>query len=538
MSISNENNRNDYTGNGATSTYSFTFKILDEDDITVTVRNTSGVETTLVITTDYTVTGVGIEAGGSITLVNSGQAWLTSGSLTSSYALTIRRVLTFVQEYEFSSQSTFLPERHEEAYDRVVMLAQQNEQATNGSIRLPETEDPEDYDLRLPSEALRAGYVLGFDANGDLEMLSNVPTSGVSASSFMQTVLDDTSAAAARATLGAEGIRYSAATGINSLTITVSPAPTAYTDGDAYTFRAVSDNTGAVTLDVNSLGAKAVRRVGVSSMEVLVAGDILTNQIVTVYYYASGDYFIISSNLFSINRTATYSASAIGTDAYKIFPTRYAAYFAGLNVQFKTDVANTGACTLELNALGAKSIKVVISGAKADPPTGTIQAGDYVSMVYDGTDWVIIGLASIVSDAKRSEVRLHTGNGNGSTNTKIRIFTTAVTNTGSAITYATSATNGDSFTINESGIYAMSYWDQENTGSYMGISLNSSQLTIAINSITAADRLVLATNAGNNNAVAAITCWLAAGDVIRAHNDAAGTLLNSDLVGFHIIKVS
>ena len=52
--ISSTTSRMDYTGNGAVDTYSYSYKIFANTDLLVTVRNTSDVETTLTLTTDYT----------------------------------------------------------------------------------------------------------------------------------------------------------------------------------------------------------------------------------------------------------------------------------------------------------------------------------------------------------------------------------------------------------------------------------------------------------------------------------------------------
>ena len=46
----------------------------------------------------------------------------------------------------------------------------------------------------------------------------------------------------------------------NALTFTASSAFTALADGITITFRAIADNTGPATINVNSLGAKAIRR--------------------------------------------------------------------------------------------------------------------------------------------------------------------------------------------------------------------------------------------------------------------------------------
>lgn len=118
----------------------------------------------------------------------------------------------------------------------------------------------------------------------------------------------------------------------------------------------------------------------------------------------------------------------------------------------------------------------------------------------------------------RSMVRLHSLNGYGSTNNKIRRFTTVVTNQGSDITYADSATLGASFTINRAGVYAISYSDNFSSAAEMGLSLNSAQLTTSFAFITDADRLAIATTAGTAfTALAAWVGYLPSGSVIRAH---------------------
>ena len=81
-------------------------------------------------------------------------------------------------------------------------------------------------------------------------------------------------------------------TGNDSYAITVSPAPTAYVAGQMFTFRADVANTGAATLNVNSLGARDIRK-NVSAA--LATGDIVANQIVTVIF--DGTNFQVISRL-------------------------------------------------------------------------------------------------------------------------------------------------------------------------------------------------------------------------------------------------
>ena len=112
------------------------------------------------------------------------------------------------------------------------------------------------------------------------------------------------------------------------------------------------------------------------------------------------------------------------------------------------------------------------------------------------------------------EVTVHTGNGYGSTNSRIRRFTTALVNTGTAITYADSATLGATFTINENGIYAMTLQEVGASTTRMGLSRNSTQLSTSIVSIAVAERLAFS-EALNPYESLSHTRRLTAGDVIR-----------------------
>lgn len=89
-----------------------------------------------------------------------------------------------------------------------------------------------------------------------------------------------------------------------------------------------------------------------------------------------------------------YAADAGGTDSYAITlspaPT---AYFTGMLALFKANTANTGACSLNVNSLGAKSLYI----GGTDPITGTIPAGADVLCVYNGTQFDILAVSTNVS---------------------------------------------------------------------------------------------------------------------------------------------
>jgi hypothetical protein len=199
---------------------------------------------------------------------------------------------------------------------------------------------------------------------------------------------------------------------------------------------------------------------------------------------------------------------------------------------------------LNLNSNATNVVQVTSTGVAV---TGTLSATGAVTLttalpVLQGGTGVTTstGTGSVVLSASPtftgnvttplSYVRLNTANGYGSTNNKIRRFTNIVNNVGADITYADSATLGGTFTINTNGVYSVSYTDQFNVLDYLGISINSTQLTTNIALITAADILSVGTiGAANNPSTCSATFYAAAASVIRAHNggSASGTLLNT-----------
>lgn len=120
-----------------------------------------------------------------------------------------------------------------------------------------------------------------------------------------------------------------------------------------------------------------------------------------------------------------------------------------------------------------------------------------------------------------SAVRVTSGSTYGSTNTDIRIFTDVEYNLGSDIVYATSATLGDSFTVQRTGLYAVSYSDSFNIGDNMGISKNAASLNTAIHVASPEERLgISGTSASGNPETVGGQFYFQAGDIIRAHTNA------------------
>lgn len=92
--------------------------------------------------------------------------------------------------------------------------------------------------------------------------------------------------------------------------------------------------------------------------------------------------------LASLGAGTIYAASSGGTDAYAIsLGSEPTSYVAGKVYYFLADVANTGPATLNINSLGAKTIKKNVS---QDLNTGDIVANQISAVVYDGTNFQLL----------------------------------------------------------------------------------------------------------------------------------------------------
>lgn len=101
---------------------------------------------------------------------------------------------------------------------------------------------------------------------------------------------------------------YAADTGTaNTYAITVSPSISAYTNGQIFSFKAGNANSGASTLNVDSVGAKTIKKNGGTAN--LVSGDIVAGQVCIVEY--DGTNFQILSLL---GTTAVTKFGGTGSD--------------------------------------------------------------------------------------------------------------------------------------------------------------------------------------------------------------------------------
>lgn len=128
MTVSTEVDHNDYTGNGVTTSFPYTFRIFNKSDLVVQVVDLSENITELTLDTDYTVTGDGGYTGGNVVL---------SSPLANGYQISISRELPVTQETDLRNQGKFFAEVHENAFDKLTMLIQQVRSLFSLSLRKP-----------------------------------------------------------------------------------------------------------------------------------------------------------------------------------------------------------------------------------------------------------------------------------------------------------------------------------------------------------------------------------------------------------------
>lgn len=128
MTVSTEVDHNEYTGNGVTTSFPYTFRIFKKSDLVVQVVDLNENITELILDTDYTVSGAGGYTGGNVVL---------AAPLNNGYQISISRDLPVTQETDLRNQGKFFAEVHEDAFDKLTMLIQQAISWLRLSLRKP-----------------------------------------------------------------------------------------------------------------------------------------------------------------------------------------------------------------------------------------------------------------------------------------------------------------------------------------------------------------------------------------------------------------
>lgn len=129
MTVAVSTRKNKHVGNNTTDTYAYSFRIDDEAELVVQeIVRATNVVSTLTLNSDYTVTGVASDSGGTVVL--------TAGNLASANDLLIYAATDIEQVTSIRNQSTFYGRIHEAFFDRITRIVQELNTKLTRSIKL------------------------------------------------------------------------------------------------------------------------------------------------------------------------------------------------------------------------------------------------------------------------------------------------------------------------------------------------------------------------------------------------------------------
>lgn len=292
MTVSSTSSRVVYSGNGATTSWPFAFKVPTSAELVVVYTDADGVDTT-VSPSNYTATGFGVDAGGTVTYPLSGSPIATGTHLT------IYRSIAPTQPSSISNQGAFWPTVVEAALDRLTMIVQGFLDLAGRAVVAPVADSAPS--MTLPIAALRANKVMAFDADGNAAV-STLDLDDIEAAGTIG------AAAAAAAAASATAAASSATSAASSATTATSQASNATTQATAAAGSATSAASSATT---------ASTAAGVAISAANSAGTSATNAASSATSAANSATAAASSatNAASSATTATTQASNAATSA-------------------------------------------------------------------------------------------------------------------------------------------------------------------------------------------------------------------------------
>jgi len=155
MTVADNTSRNQYTATSGQTVFAYTFEIVDKDHIVVLQNGTALSEGT-----DYTVSNVGNDNGGNVTL--------TSGA-TAGDVMTLYREMPYSRTQNYTNSGDFLASEVNADFDELWLAGEQTDRSFSQSIRKPIT-DSDSISMELPEAATRANKFVKFDATGAVDV--------------------------------------------------------------------------------------------------------------------------------------------------------------------------------------------------------------------------------------------------------------------------------------------------------------------------------------------------------------------------------
>mgnify|MGYP006921293765 CR=1 FL=1 len=377
-------------GTGAQTSWPFTFKVFAASDIAVTIANNLGVETALVLGTDYSVAvnaNQDTSPGGTVTYPLSGSA-LPVGS-----KLTIIGNLPYDQPLDLPSGGNFSPLALENELDRLTMQIQQLREQVGRAIQVSVTTGA---NVGLPAPS--ANELIGWDSTGN--NLQNFAVSELATAVAYATMKYDTftgDGTTTQFTLTADpvtlanldvaisgvtqvpGADYSLVNGV--LVFTSAPANgteilarygegLVNVGGDSSDIRFLQAGTGAVDRTVQSKLRETVSSVDFNNTRGLRNYGFGANVIVSMAPAGAGtgvDNIAIGENALNAC-TAGFGNIGIGTDALKSLTTpAYCVAVGPYALATYDQPANVNAIN---TAIGAYTLNKAVAGAQYNTAVG------------------------------------------------------------------------------------------------------------------------------------------------------------------------
>ena len=232
----------------------FSFPASQSEDLRVYSYDTiNGIQTLLTEVTDYTIafTDATLPSAGSVTLLSSVLYNDTN------FQVTLTRFTGQVNEYDMEFGQRMNPEQLEFEQDRQVQMIQDISQGLSEAVVFPTSEEVAPGANVLPTVALRANGILGFDANGDFTTSTTILNDAVAAATAA-------SAASAAAALVSEG---NASTSESNAATSESNASTSATNAGISETNAAASAAGLPTFEAPADGKIAIGNVAGTEFE-------------------------------------------------------------------------------------------------------------------------------------------------------------------------------------------------------------------------------------------------------------------------------
>lgn len=192
MSVTSTECRESYAGDGVTTSFPVPFQFMAITELKVIKTDDEGVETVLVLNTDYTATG------------GSG----ASGNIETEEAPAVGETLTIIndpqptQALDLLEYGNLPAEAVEAGLDRLAMVAGRARDIASRGLRLADGSDEDGEDFIVPDAETRKGKYLAFDPTTAAPFAAEAEVPSAPVSSFGATFIAAVSASAANTLLG------------------------------------------------------------------------------------------------------------------------------------------------------------------------------------------------------------------------------------------------------------------------------------------------------------------------------------------------